>query len=279
VANRREEMSMGELDGKVAIVTGAGRLRGIGRAAAVALARLGADVVVTGTGRRPETFPPDEKAVGWRDIESTAEQVRAEGGKALPLIVDVTNQEHIQMMVERTIQQLGRIDILINNAAFARGPDRVPIVELDPAIFQKVVDIKVTGTFLCTRAVIPTLIRQGQGGKIVNISSTAGKRGSANTLAYNAANFAIVGMTQSMARELGPHRINVNCVCPGAVDTARMDDLGRGERWQQMAANTPIGRNGTDEEVGNFIAYLCTEAASWIHGQSININGGTVMEH
>lgn len=270
---------MAELDGKVAIVTGAGRLRGIGRAAAVALARLGADVVVTGTGRRPDTFPPDEKEVGWRDIESTAEQVRAEGRKALPLIVDVTNQEHVRMMVERTLDELGRIDILINNAAFARGPDRVPIVELDPAIFQKVVDIKVTGTFLCTKAVIPTLISQGQGGKIVNISSTAGKRGSANTLAYNAANFAIVGMTQSMARELGPYRINVNCVCPGAVDTSRMDDLGRGERWQQMAANTPIGRNGTDEEVGNFIAYLCTEAASWIHGQSININGGTVMEH
>ena len=86
-------------------------------------------------------------------------------------------------------------------------------------------------------------------------------------------------MTQSMARELGPHGINVNCVCPGAVDTSRMDDLGRGERWQQMASTTPIGRTGTDDEVGDFIAYLCTEAASWIHGQSININGGSLMEH
>ena len=86
-------------------------------------------------------------------------------------------------------------------------------------------------------------------------------------------------MTQSMARELGPHNINVNAVCPGAVDTHRMDVLGRGDTWNTMADTTPIGRNGTDEEVGDFCAYLCTEAASWIHGQSINQNGGTVMEH
>ena len=121
------------------------------------------------------------------------------------------------------------------------------------------------------------MIAQGDGGKIVNISSTAGKRGSANTLAYNGANFAIVGMTQSMAQELGPHKINVNAVCPGAVETARMDVVR--DNWEDMAKNTPIGRNGSDEEVGNFCAYLCTEAASWIHGQSINLNGGQVMEH
>ncbi len=270
---------MGELDGKIAIVTGAGRLRGIGRAAAVALAKLGADVVVTGTGRNPASFPEDEKAIGWKDIESTAQQVRAAGRRALPLVVDVTSSQQVQRMVERTLEEFGRVDILVNNAAFARGPDRVPILQLDEQIFKRVWEVKVTGTFLCTRAVVKVLVDQGQGGKIVNVSSTAGKRGSPNTLAYNAANFAVVGMTQSMARELGPYGINVNCVCPGAVDTSRMDDLGRGERWQQMAAATPIGRNGTDEEVGEFIAYLCTRAASWIHGQSININGGTIMEH
>ncbi len=270
---------MGDLDGKVAIVTGAGRLRGIGRAAAVHLAKMGANVVVTGTGRSPDRYPDDEKAVGWRDIESTAEQVREQGRQALPLVVDAMDRDQVRMMVDRTIETFGRVDVLINNAAFARGPDRVPIVELDPDIFQKVIDIKITGTYLCTKAVLPHMIKQGEGGKIVNISSSAGKRGSANTLAYNAANFAVVGMTQSMARELGTYKINVNCVCPGAVDTYRMDVLGRGERWQQMGATTPIGRNGTDDETGGLIAYLCSDAASWIHGQSININGGTVMEH
>ena len=270
---------MAELDGKVAIVTGAGRSRGIGRTTAVALARLGADVVVTGTGRNPDTFPPDEKAIGWKDIESTAELVRAEGRRALPLVVDVLNRQHVQMMMDRTIQEFSRVDILVNNAAVARGADRVPIVDLDPDIFQKVLDVKVTGTYLCTKAFVKVLLDQGRGGKIVNVSSTAGKRGSPNTLAYNAANFAVVGMTQSLARELGPYGVNVNCVCPGAVDTARMDGVGREERFRQMAADTPIGRNGTPEEVGAFIVYLCTEAASWIHGQSINLNGGTVMEH
>ena len=268
-----------ELKGKVAIVTGAGRLRGIGRAAAVALARLGADIVVTGTGRSPESFPEDEKNIGWKDIHSVADQIRDEGQKALPLISNVTSQKDVQKMVDDTMNEFGRIDILINNAAYARAEDRVPILDLGEDTFQKVMDIKVTGTFLCTKAVIKHMIAGGNGGKIVNISSTAGKKGSANTLAYNGANFAIVGMTQSMARELGPHNINVNAVCPGAVDTHRMDVLGRGETWSNMADTTPIGRNGTDEEVGDFCAYLCTEAASWIHGQSINQNGGTVMEH
>ena len=270
---------MPELDGKVAIITGAGRLRGIGRAAAVEFARLGADVVVTGTGRNPDSFPDDEKAVGWRDVESVADQIREHGRRALPLIVDITNREHVQNMIDRTVEEFGRVDILVNNAAFARGADRVPILDLDPDILQRVVDIKITGSFLCTKAFVQALKDQGHGGKIVNISSSAGKRGSANTLAYNAGNFALVGMTQSMARELGPIGVNVNCVCPGAVDTHRMDDLGRGDRWSDMASNTPIGRNGTDEETGNFVVYLCTEAASWIHGQSININGGTIMEH
>ena len=268
---------MGELDGKVAIVTGAGRLRGIGRAAAVALAKLGADVVVTGTGRKPENYPDDEKAIGWRDIESVADLVRAEGRRALPLVADVTNRDHVKNMIDQTIKELGRIDILINNAAYARAEDRVPILDLNEDTFQKVVDIKITGTFLCTKGVVEHMIKQGDGGKIVNISSAAGKRGSANFLAYNAANFGIVGMTQSMAKELGPHNINVNCVCPGAVDTSRMDVVR--DDWDTMASNTPIGRNGTDDEVGDFCAYLCTEASSWIHGQSINQNGGTVMEH
>ena len=272
---------MGELDGKVAIVTGAGRLRGIGRAAALAFARLGSDVVVTGTGRNPETFPLDEKDIGWRDVESVADLIRAEGQRAMPLVVDVTNRTQVEGLIEKTLEEFGRVDILVNNAAYRVGEDRVPIVDLDPDVFRQVVDIKVTGTYLCTKAAIRPMIEQGEGGKIVNISSTAGKRGSANTLAYNAANFAVVGMTQSMAQELGRYGINVNCVCPGLVTTNRGDMLleRTGGTWQEESANTPIGRNGTDEELGGFVAYLCTEGASWIHGQAINHNGGTVVEH
>ena len=168
---------MGELDGKVAIVTGAGRLRGIGRATAVHLARLGADLVVTDIGREPLTFPPDEKAVGWKDTEGTAEQVRAHGRRAVTLVSDVTNRQNVQEMVDAAMKEYGRIDILINNAAFPIGEDRVPLLELDPDIFQRVIDIKITGTYLCTKAVARVLIEQGQGGKIVNLSSSAGKMG------------------------------------------------------------------------------------------------------
>ena len=272
---------MPELDGKVAIVTGAGRLRGIGRAAAVALARLGADVVVTGTGRAPATFPENEREIGWRDVESVADHIRNEGRSALPLVVDVTDQDQVERMVQQTVSELGRLDILVNNAALGVGADRIPIVDLEPAVFDRVVNVKVRGTYLCTRAAAVRMIEQGDGGKIVNIASVAGKRGSANTLAYNAANFAVVGMTQSSARELGPHGINVNCVCPGLVQTHRgdvyMDVFDR--TWEQTAESVPIGRNGTDEELGDFVAYLCSKAASWIHGQSINMDGGVMMEH
>ena len=247
---------MGEFDGKVAIVTGAGRLRGIGRAAAVGFAKLGANVVVTGTGRDPSTFPDDEKAVNWRDIHSVADQIESHGVKALPLIADVTNTDHVQNMIDQAVKEFGRVDMLVNNAAFARGPDRVPVLELDDGIFQKVIDIKIGGTYLCTKAFVAQLQEQGTGGKIVNISSSAGKRGSASTLAYNAANFAIVGMTQSMAREFGPMGINVNCVCPGAVDTHRMDDIDRETRWSKWPKPPPLGATELTTKPANS-AFIC----------------------
>ncbi|HET9315414.1 MAG TPA: SDR family NAD(P)-dependent oxidoreductase, partial [Vicinamibacteria bacterium] len=117
---------MGALDGRVAVVTGAGRLRGIGRATAVALAGLGADVVVTGTGRDPSTYPDDEKKVGWRDVESTAEQVRALGRRALTWVGDVSRADGAGSLVDAVARGFGRIDVLVNNAAYPRGNDRVP---------------------------------------------------------------------------------------------------------------------------------------------------------
>ena len=270
---------MGELDGKVAIVTGAGRLRGIGRATAVALAGMGCDVTVTGTGRDPATFPEDEKHVGWRDIESVAQQVEAQGRRALPLVVDVTDGGQVTEMVDKTLGAWGRVDILINNAAYARGPDRVPITELDEAVFRSVMDVKVVGTFLCTRAAAPAMIRQGTGGRIVNLSSTAGKRGPANAAAYAASNGAVQLLTQSTARELAAYGITVNAVCPGPVDTARMDVLGRAEEWAALERSIPMGRAATDEEVAAYIAILCTDACFHVTGQALNFNGGSVMEH
>ena len=268
------------LTGKVAIVTGAGRLRGIGRATAVELASLGADVMVTGTGRDPATFPDDEKAIGWRDIESTAEQVRSHGVRCLPLRVDVNNAADVQQVVDVTLNEFGRIDILINNAALGRGDDRKPLVDVDEMLFRRVLEVKVVGSFLFTKSVIRVLLDQDEGGRIVNLSSIAGKQSGPFTAAYAAANAGIEAMTRSLAREVARHNITVNAVCPGPIDTARMDVIPRGEVWDRfIASRVPLGRAGTDEEVGGLIAFLCTEAASWMTGQSINIDGGVVMEH
>jgi 3-oxoacyl-[acyl-carrier protein] reductase len=269
---------MAVLDGKVAIVTGAGRLRGIGRAAALALAGLGADIVVTGTGRDPAKYPADEKAVGWRDIESTAEQIRRHGRRCLPVVADVVKSTDVKRTVAATLQEFGRIDFLINNSAFARGADRVPLLELSEELWHQVLEIKLTGSFLMSKEALPAMIRQQQGGAIINISSIAGKRGFPNTTAYCTSNFGIQGFTQALAMEVAPHQIRVNAVCPGIIDTARMDVVGRGEAWDKSIEQlVPLKRAGSDEEIGKFIAYLCTPDASYITGQSLNIDGGSVM--
>lgn len=267
-----------ELTGKVAIVTGAGRLRGIGRATANVLARMGADVVLTGTGRDPATFPPDEKEVDWRDIESTAAEVREHGVKALTVVMDVTKSDDVQALVDRTVSELGSVDILINNAAAPYGEDRVPVVEVEESVFRKVLDVKVVGTFLCAQAAARQMIAQGTGGAIVNISSTAGKRGSARMAAYNAANFAVDGFTQALSKELAEHKITVNSVCPGMTETSRLDPLGRGDSWWGRAAQIPLGRPAEDWEVGELCGFLCSPRAAYITGQGININGGALTE-
>ena len=267
-----------ELSGKVAIVTGAGRMRGIGRATAVILARMGSNVVVTGTGRNPDTFPHDEKDVGWRDIDSTVEEIQANGVRGLPLIVDVSREKDVRRMIDSTVDEFGRLDIIVNNAAAPYGPDRVPVLDLTADVFKDVIDIKLMGTFYCSKAAARQMVKQGEGGRIVNLSSTMGKSGHANTSAYNAANFAVDGFTQALAKEMAAHAITVNSVCPGLTETSRMDPMGREDRWDERLKGIPMNRVGTDEEVGELIGFLCSSRAAYITGQSVNVNGGSLTE-
>ena len=267
------------LKGKVAIVTGAGRRRSIGRPIAVELARVGCDVVLTGTGRKPEDYPEDEKATGWRDIHSVAEEVEALGRRALPLVSDVRRADAIDELLQRTLSEFGSIDILINNAGAARGKDRVPVVDLDEAIWRNVIETNLTGTFLMSRAVARQMIKQGRGGRIVNISSIAGKTHGANTAAYAASKAGIQSLTASMAAELARYQITVNAVLPGIIDTFRMDDLGRGEQWERVIKErVPLGRAGTGEDIAHLTVFLCTPKAEWITGQSYIVDGGTVRQ-
>jgi 3-oxoacyl-[acyl-carrier protein] reductase len=179
-----------ELTGKVVIVTGAGRMRSIGRRIAKRLAQAGAAIVITGTGRPPERYPDDEKAAGWRDIDSVADEIRKAGGRCLPLVSDIADPRAVEALVDRTVAEFGRIDIIINNASAARGADRVEAVELAYEIWKKVMVTNVDGTFLLSCAAARKMIAQGQGGSIVNISSIASKIAQAKAAAYSASKAA-----------------------------------------------------------------------------------------
>ncbi len=273
-------MKLSGLDGKVAVVTGAGRMRSIGRPIAVELARAGCDLVLTGTGRPTERYPDDEKAAGWRDVESVAEEVRAQGRRALPLVSDVSDPRAVEQLADRVVKELGRVDFVVNNAGAARGGDRVPVVELDPADWCKVIDTNLSGTFYMSRAFGRRMIEQGQGGAILNVSSIAGKLFPPNTAAYAASKAGIQALTACMAREMGRHRIRVNAICPGIIDTYRMDDILRGDAWKNLV-NTmiPLGRAGEGADIAYMTVFLFSEQGAWITGQSYNVDGGTVVQH
>jgi len=265
------------LEGKVAVVTGAGRMRSIGRPIAVELARAGCDVVLTGTGRSPDRYPADEQAAGWRDIESVADEVRALGRRAVAVVSDVADPDAVDRLVAHTLDELGRVDIVVNNAGAARGDDRVPVVDLPVEQWNTVLRVNLDGTFLMSRAFGRALVTQGEGGSIVNISSVAGKLMAARTAAYAASKAGIHALTCAMAEELGPTGIRVNAICPGIVDTYRLDDIGRGDRWDAtIARQIPLGRAGSGEDIAWMTVYLCSDQGSWISGQLYTVDGGMV---
>ena len=268
---------MGKYGGKVALITGAGRMRGIGRATAMAFAGEGANVTVTGTGRSPETFPPDELEAGWQDIDSVAQQVRDLGCGALPLVADVTRGEQVQAVVDRTLAEFGRIDFLVNNASAPRLVAWAPLEELSEEAWRTAMDVKVTGAFLCTKAVVQAMLHQGQGGSIVNVVSVEAKISRANDLAYATASGALATFTKKAGKALAPHGIRVNGVSPGTSDTSRNDALygyPRSQAWHDRLESIPLGRAGQPEEIGNFIAWLCSKEAEFIVGQCIDMDGG-----
>jgi NAD(P)-dependent dehydrogenase (short-subunit alcohol dehydrogenase family) len=277
---------MAGLEGKVALVTGAARERGIGRAIAVRLARDGADVVVSSVRRAPEDFPEAEKQSGWRGLASVAAEVEALGRQALALEADVTRKADVQALVERTLQTFGRIDILVNNAGAAFCGDRA-LWEIDDEEWYRVIDVNLNGVYLCCKAVAPVMIEAGRGGRIINLSSAAGRVGIPFYGAYCASKFGVVGLTQMLALEIAPHRVTVNAVAPGTTDTDMMDGtFGRmarkmGMEFQQVkqgvSIGVPLGRQATPLEIAGAVAYLASDDAAYVTGQTLNVTGGTPM--
>ena len=284
-----------KLAGKVAIVTGAGRMRGIGRAIAVRLAGEGADVVVTAITRAQQSLPEHEREAGWRGAESVAEEVRALGrrpdgrasARALALDVDVTKPEQVRAMVERARAEFGRIDVLVNNAGLALVSGKKDLWDVDDDEWRREIDVNLNGVFHCCKAVAKALVEQGEGGRIVNISSLAGRAGQPQYGGYTPAKFAVVGLTQALALELAKHGVTVNAIAPGTTDTDMMDGTFRrtGERMgvpfeaikQGVRMFVPLGRQGRPEEIAGVVAYLCSPQAAYITGQAINVDGGILM--
>lgn len=262
-------------DNKVAVVTGAGRMRSIGRPIALVLAKAGCDIVLTGTGKSPALYPDAERAAGWRDIESVADEIRALGRRALPLVSDVSSPEAVEALADRVLAELGRVDILVNNAGSTRGQDRQPMLSLPVAEWQRVIDTNLNGSFYMSRTFARRMVAQGSGGAIVNISTLGTRLLAAGTAAYASSKLAINGLTTVLAGELGRHGIRVNGVCPGLIDTSRLDDMGRGDAWDGLVkAFIPLGRAGTGEDIAHMVAFLCSAQGAWISGQNIYVDGG-----
>ena len=218
---------MGRLEHKVAIVTGAARMRGIGRAVALRLAEEGADVAVTAIRRSPEEFPQAEREAGWKGVESVAAEIERLGRRALAMDVDVTDAAQVRAMVARTQAELGRIDVLVNNAGLAIVSGEKSLWEMDDDEWRREVDVNLTGVYQCCKAVAAVLVEQGEGGKIVNISSLAGRQAQPQYGGYTPAKFGVIGLTQMLAKELAPHRYTAG---KGDHDEHRRFDAYRVER-------------------------------------------------
>lgn len=287
---------MYDLSGKVALVTGTSSKRGLGCGIALRLAREGADVVVTDKYKDLEDLAPWDKEEEWRGLDSLVTEIAALGRRGLAITADISNSQEVSEMVEKALQEFGKIDILVNNAAIIhKDIGWINVVDLTEEYWNRAIAVNLTGVFLMCKAVAKQMIKQGQGGKIINISSIGGKKGSAGRAWYHASKFGVHGLTQSLALELAPYKINVNVVCPGLVATwgtrgpaiyeAMKQGLSEEEAITKAYAaidlpqRVPLGRPAKVEEVTNLVAFLASSQSDYMTGQAINIGGGALMAH
>lgn len=243
------------LKDKVAIVTGSSR--GIGKAAALALATQGAKLVVN--------YARSSDAA-----EEVVKTITDAGGEAIAVQGDVSQQEEVENLIKQTLDKFGRIDVLVNNAGITKD---TLLLRMKPEQWQAVIDLNLTGVFLCTKAVSKTMLKQ-RSGRIINIASVAGQMGNPGQANYSAAKAGVIGFTKTVAKELANRGVTVNAVAPGFIETDMTHDL----QSDEIIKFIPLGRYGKPEEVAGTIRFLAADpAAAYITGQVFNVDGGMVM--
>jgi NAD(P)-dependent dehydrogenase (short-subunit alcohol dehydrogenase family) len=260
------DLSRFSLEGRTAIITGGSG--GIGRACATGFAKAGANIVIA-------SLPPDS-------IPAVVEEVEALGVEALGLTVDVSNDEQVKSMVDRTLSKFSRVDVLVNVAggSYSRNPympafNRAALLELTPEDFMKAYEVNTKTAFLCAKAVVPAMQSQGKG-NIINIGSISGrgtKKERADMAAYGSAKAAVMNLTIHMAHQWGPE-VRVNCIAPGIIDTPRPQGTNRQELAPEAVKKIALGRAGRPDEVAGVALFLASDAASFVSGAIIDVNGG-----
>jgi len=244
-----------ELAGKVAIVTGAGR--NIGRAIALALADAGASITVVARSNKAEA-------------DAVVKDITGKGGKAIAVLADIADAKAVQAMADATLRQFDRIDILVNNAASRREKN---INDMTYAEWREVMDVTLDGAFHCVKACLPALTKNG--GSIINIGGMSAHIGSKGRAHVTAAKLGIVGFTRGLAHDLAADKITVNCVVPGAIDTARAQ--GAPKPAHHLTHGTITGERGRPEDVAALVRYLCGPSGRYITGQALHVSGGAYL--
>ncbi len=273
------------LDGKVAIVTGAGRHGGLGKAMAMRLAEEGCSVVVADLGRTEgELFPTH--GVGTTDeMEQVAEEIRSAGARVSTIPCDVRSEAQVEALIAGAVSEFGRLDVIVNNAGI--GYLMQLVTEMEEEKWDAVLDVNLKGMFLCTKHATRQMIEQGDGGRVINIASQAAKSGFPYASAYTASKHGVMGFTRSIAIELGSHNITCNAICPNHVTTGLgswqnaffSDALGLTEEeyLEAMRSRIPLGRPGLTDDIAKACAFLASDQAGYITGEALNVSGGEEM--
>ncbi|UJF20583.1 SDR family NAD(P)-dependent oxidoreductase [Shewanella sp. OMA3-2] len=271
-----------DLAGKVAVITGAGRLLGLGEAMAKRLAAEGCKVVITDVGQSEDKHLPASEIGTSAEMQQIVSEIKQQGGEASAFSCNVLKPEDVEAAVEFAVSQYGKVDIWINNAGI--GYLMKPILDMDIDEWDTVLNVNLRGSFLGIKYAAKQMVKQGHGGKIINIGSQASKSAFPEASAYTTSKHGMTGLTWVAAIELGKHAINVNQICPnhittglGAWQNAHFSEVtgkGHDKYMQDMKDRIPLGRPGLQEDIAKACAFLCSEQSIYISGEAMNVSGG-----